>query len=90
LSLSQGPQTIYAEERGSTGYPGLYLWDVKLEKEFRIAGTSFAVFCDVFSVFNTSRETSVYTISSNSGIYYKKIQVIENPRIFRIGARFEF
>jgi len=90
LSLYQGSQTIYAEERGSSGYPGLYIWDVKLEKEFRIAGTSFAVFCDVFSVFNSSKETSIYTISSNSSIDYQKIQAIENPRIFRIGARFEF
>jgi len=90
LSLSQGSQTIYAEERGSSGYPGIYQWDVKLEKEFRIYGTSFAVFCDVFNVFNSNMEDDVYTISSNSSIEYEKIEGIIDPRIFRIGARFEF
>jgi len=90
LSLYQGNETIYAEERGSSGYPGLVMWDVKLEKEFRIVGTSFSVFCDVFSVFNYNKETDVYTISSNSSIDYGKIEAIQDPRIFRIGARFEF
>jgi len=90
LNLYQGPVTIYAEERGSNGYPGLYLWDVKLEKEFRIAGTRFAVFGDVFNVFNFNKETDVYTISSNPSIEYKKIEAIQDPRIFRIGARFEW
>ncbi len=90
LSLYQGTETIYAEERGATGYPGLYIWDVKLEKEFRIGGTSFAVFCDIFSVLNRSTATDVYTISSNPNIEYQKLEGIEDPRIFRIGARFEF
>ncbi|MFP4082180.1 MAG: TonB-dependent receptor domain-containing protein [Candidatus Aminicenantes bacterium] len=90
LDLFQGSETIYAEERGSTGYPGLYLLDVKLEKEFRIGRTRFAVFGDVFSVLNTSTTNDVYTISSNPSIDYQKVEGIEDPRIFRIGARFEF
>lgn len=90
LDLFQGSQTIYAEERGLTGYPELYLWDVKLEKEFRIGGTSFSVWCDVFSVFNSSTTDDVYTISSNSSIEYQEVEGIIDPRIFRVGARFEF
>jgi len=90
LSLYQGNQTIYAVERGSNGYPGLIIWDVKLEKEFRIGRTAFAVFGDVFSVFNGNKETDVYTISSNTSIEYGKIEAIQDPRIFRIGARFEW
>lgn len=90
VSLNQSPETIYAEERGSTGYPDRYIWDVKLEKEFRIGRTAFAVFCDVFNVFNSNTENDVYTISSNPGIEYGKIEGIIDPRIFRIGARFEF
>lgn len=90
LSLSQGPESIYAEERGSIGYPEIYLWDIKLEKEFRISTTSLAFFLDIFSVLNQSTVTDVYPVSSNPGIDFQKVEGIEDPRIFRIGARFEF
>ena len=90
VSLTQASETIYAEERGSTGYPDRYIWDVKLEKEFRIGRTAFAVFCDVFNVFNSNTENDVYTISSNPSIEYGKIEGIIDPRIFRIGGRFTF
>lgn len=90
LTLSQGNETIYAEERGSSEYPGLYLWDLKVEKDFRIGKTTLAFFGDVFSVFNTSKTSNVYTISSNPSIDFEKVEAIQDPRIFRIGARFEF
>jgi len=90
VSLLQGTETNYAEERGSTGYPPLYMWDVKLEKEFRFGRVAFAVFCDVFSVFNMNTKTEVYTISSNPNIPFGDLEAIEDPRMFRIGARIEF
>jgi hypothetical protein len=88
--LNQGSETIYAAERGSTGYPGLYIWDIKLEKEFRFGRTAFAAFVDVFNVLNRNAADEVYTISSNSTIDYQEIEGIQDPRIFRIGGRFEF
>lgn len=90
LSLYQGNETIHAEERGSRGYPALTILDLRLEKEFRIGGTTFAVFGDVYSVFNQNKATEVYTISSNSSIEFEKLEAIQDPRIFQIGARFEF
>jgi len=90
VSLNQSPQTNYAEERGSSGYPPLYIWDVKLEKEFRFGRVAFAVFTDIFSVFNMNATTEVYTVSSNPGIPFGDTEGIQDPRIFRIGARLEF
>ena len=81
LSLYQGNQTIFAESRGSHEYPGLYIWDIKLEKEFRIRSTRFAVFCDVFNVLNQNKEWLVYSISSNPNIDFQEIEGIQDPRI---------
>lgn len=90
LNLSQGTETIYAEERGSRGLPDLAILDLRLEKEFRIGQTSFSVFGDAFNVFNDGKATGVYSISSNPNIEFEKMESIQNPRIFQIGARFEW
>jgi len=90
VSLSQGSATVNAEKRGSYGYPALYILDLKLEKMFKIGKTSFTVFGDVFNVFNSNETTNVYTISSNPAIDFQQVEGIQDPRIFRIGARFEF
>lgn len=90
LNLAQGTETIYAEERGSRGLPDLAILDLRLEKAFRIGQTTFAVFGDCFNVFNDNKATGVYSISSNPNIEFEKMQSIQDPRIFQIGARFEW
>ena len=90
VSLGQGPTTIYAEQRGSRLLPEVSILDLRLEKKFRISRTSLGVFVDLFNVFNDNKATSVYTISSNPGIKFETMQSIMDPRILRIGARFEW
>lgn len=90
VSLGQGPTTIYAEQRGSRRLPEVSILDLRLEKKFRISRTSLGVFVDLFNVFNDNKATSVYTISSNPGIKFETMQSIMDPRILRIGARFEW
>ena len=64
--------------------------DLRLEKEFRFGRIAFAVFGDAYNVFNSNKSTEVYTNSSNPSIEFEKIEAIQDPRIFQIGARFEF
>ncbi len=90
LSLNQGLDTIMAEKRGSQGYPFDFTMDARLEKSFRLNNINLSVFVDCFNVFNNNRVTDYYTTSGNPKTAYMKVEDIQNPRIFRLGARLEF
>jgi outer membrane receptor protein involved in Fe transport len=91
ITLSQGNETIFAEERGSSHYDPLYLVDLRLEKSFQIGDSfSIAVFTDAFNLFNVGTIDDVYTISSNENKQYGLEEGIVNPRIIRIGAKIEW
>ncbi|HRD02453.1 MAG TPA: TonB-dependent receptor [Candidatus Saccharicenans sp.] len=86
--LDQGMVTIYAEPSGSRGLPEVAILDLRIEKWFKISRTSFGIFADFFNVFNDSKATSVYTISSNPSIKFGTMQSIMDPRILQLGCRF--
>ncbi len=91
LPLTQGNTTIMAEKRGTNNLPDLVLLDLRLEKEFRIGPTIFSVFADCFNVFNTAFATGVWTNSSNQTVNkYGDMTSINTPRIFQLGAKFQF
>ncbi len=90
LALKQNV-TIYAEERGSTFLPPLLQLDLRLEKTFRFKPITFGIFADCFNVFNRGVATGMWTNSSNLTTYkYLQMTAINDPRIFQLGARFEF
>jgi hypothetical protein len=87
LKLNQGIVTIYAEEKGSRGLPWQYIWDLRLEKTFRISGLpvlSFTVDC--FNVLNRNTPTSVETLSSSTA-QFEIARSIMDPRSARVGMR---
>ncbi len=86
----QGDVSLYAEKRGSTGLPDLWLLDLHLEKTFRIKRTYFGVFADCFNVFNEMIITGWNMVSNNPNTPYLRQTGINDPRIFRLGARFGF
>ena len=90
VGLNQGTTTIFAEERGSWGYPFLVTLDMRLEKAFKIGNFTLAAFVDCFNVFNNNKTTEVYMTSSNPNIPFEDVETIQDPRIFRLGARIEF
>lgn len=90
VDLNQGDVTIYAEERGSRGLPDLYILDLRLEKMFRINTISFGFFADGFNIFNGNRALEVETLSSNPLRPFGEMASIQDPRIIRLGAKFEF
>ena len=90
IDLTQGDETIYAEQRGSRALPDLSILDLRVEKAFRVSNVVFTIFSDVFNVFNANKAISVYASSSSKTYNFGEMSAIQNPRIFRVGARFEF
>ncbi len=90
LNLNQGGSTNFAETRGSRGYPSLALLDFKLEKVFSIGPVKLSIFGDVFNALNQGKATDVWARSSGGGFDFEEMLEINNPRIFRLGAKIDF
>ncbi len=90
LELNQGDVTIFAEKRGSFGLPAYNVLDLRLEKTVRFRKLALSVFVDGFNVFNANKATEVEKLSSNPSRTFGEMVSIQNPRIFRLGAKFEF
>ncbi len=86
----QGDVSIYPETRGSSGLPDVWQLDLRLEKNFRIKGINLGVFADCFNVSNDMIITSYNMTSNNPNTPYLRQTGINDPRIFRVGAKFEF
>lgn len=97
LDLNQGDEDIYAEKRGSYNRPGLHILDLRLEKNFKIGKFGrLGIFVDVFNVFNINTMTGVHTYSSydtsisGNTVKFGEATSIHDPRVIRIGGKFEF
>ncbi|MDH7513000.1 MAG: hypothetical protein QHH14_08650, partial [Clostridiales bacterium] len=98
LSLAQGTTTIYAEQRGTRKMDPLSLCDMRFEKSFNLpwrTGT-LAFFADIFNLFNVAIPTSIWARSSSTTTVLGKIvqfgdlTAITDPRVFRLGFRYQF
>ena len=99
LNPLQGNVSIYAEKRGTQKLSGLSLLDLRVEKMFKLPGKfgRLALFVDVFNVFNVATMTGVNSVSSrttylinNQNVPYGALTSITDPRVARLGFRFEF
>ncbi len=92
LDLNQGNVTIYAEERGSRGYPAQALFDARLEKDFYLPGrkAKLSLMLDLLNAFNSSTATGLQSLSSSSSYTFGSATSLVDPRILRLGLRFEF
>ena len=89
--LNQVSETIRMEERGARGYPMLWTFDLRAEKAFHLGGTAFLkIFADGFNIFNNNAAISVQTVYGNTLIPFEQALQLQDPRIFRIGAKLEF
>jgi len=90
VTLPQGSYTIYAEKRGSRNLPDFKQLDLRLEKTLRLKVLTLGVFADCFNVFNMGVATAVWNDSSSKATPFGQMTAINDPRIFQLGARFEF
>lgn len=90
ISLNQGANSVYAEERGSRALPAELILDLKVEKAFKVGAINIRAFVDIFNVFNNNKALSVETVSNHPTLIFENMVTIQNPRIFRLGAKVEF
>ncbi|MCU0287087.1 MAG: TonB-dependent receptor [Acidobacteria bacterium] len=90
IPLSQGATTINAEPRGSRSYPADLTLDLKIEKAFKIGNFNLRAFVDIFNVFNNNHALTVEAMSNHPTLIFENMVTIQDPRIFRLGAKIEF
>jgi hypothetical protein len=85
LDLNQGNVSILAETKGSRRLPWQHIWDVRVEKQFKISQFTLGIIFDAFNVLNLNTTTSVQTLSSSDE--FGEVLGIMDPRILRLGVR---
>jgi hypothetical protein len=90
IPVSQGQAIIFGDTMGSYELPAQYILDLRLEKAFRLGGTTMAVFADGFNMFNGNAATTVQTRSDSALLVFGQMTAIQDPRAIRLGFRFEF
>ncbi|MFX0198146.1 MAG: carboxypeptidase regulatory-like domain-containing protein [Candidatus Hodarchaeota archaeon] len=90
IALSQGDTVIFAEQKGSRGLPALVILDLRIEKAFNLNRFRFSIFMDAFNILNGNSATSVVETSSSPTLNFEEMVMIQDPRLIRIGFRFEY
>ena len=87
-ALNAGSTTLLAEPINSNRTRNPTIMDVRAEKGFRFAASRrFAVFFDVYNIFNSNAENS---ISTASGAPYLRPLSIISPRVAKLGAKLDW
>ncbi len=93
-----GPVRLLAvPELDTERLPSVYDLDLRAAKNIRLGGTTFVLSADLFNVFNSSTELSrgrqasspLYNPATHTGSFNRLDEVL-NPRVFRLGMRFQF
>ncbi len=79
---------VYIAPYGTYRLPTFLLVNMRLEKVIKFKGVRYYLTADVFNLFN-SNTALMEGYEVNSKIYEKTLQIL-NPRILRLGLRFEF
>jgi outer membrane receptor protein involved in Fe transport len=88
--LNQGGRTIYAEPKGSRGYPAVHLLDLRVAKPFKMGNVDLVLFADIFNLFNTKTAVQVEENSSRPGNDFLRTLDILEPRQVRLGLNIQF
>ncbi|MCP5107449.1 MAG: TonB-dependent receptor [bacterium] len=89
--LNQDNVVVFAEQRGSQGYPNRLIVDLKFEKAFRFGKFQLKMFADIFNLFNDNTITAFKTVNSSHPFYnYLEESDLVDPRVIRLGAKIEF
>jgi hypothetical protein len=87
--LGTGYAPVLAADVEDRRLPSLWNLDLRLAKTLRLAGNaSLALTADVFNVFNAGTALNRQTGADTP--VFDRLDTILNPRIIRVGARFQF
>jgi hypothetical protein len=91
-NLNQGPIFVMATPRGEPGGFRTQFnmnFDQRIARDFQLRSMRMSVILDTFNVLNLNRSLTEYDITGSLFAQRKPVDV-ENPRVFRIGARLTF
>ena len=95
-----GPIRILSDQTAALDtlrLPNVWDFDLRGAKTVHLGGTSFVLSADLFNVFNANTELSrgrqassaLYVKATGAGSF-NRLDEILNPRVFRLGVRFQF
>ncbi len=88
ITLTRASQTILLSERGVERYPNVTMFDIRLSRAFRFAGSrSFTPTIDFFNIGNA--DTTVAHTVAVGGSYLAPSEIL-SPRIIRVGFSLNF
>ncbi len=88
VTMNYGAQRVLAEPFGSQQQDNIYLFDVRVEKSFKLGGSrSLAGFIDGYNLTNTN---PAQNINWGSGATYLQPTTIVPPRLWRFGVKFDW
>ena len=82
-----GAETIRVEPVTAHRAPSVGIFDIRLDKSFRLAGHRLTGMVDAFNLTNSSVPVTFRTASAVS---FQEVTALLDPRIVRVGVRFEF
>jgi hypothetical protein len=89
-----GTQTVRVEPITANRYPTVSILDLRFDKSFKFgAAGKLTGQLDVFNLMNAGTVTAFRATTAGSGAYptlYREVTGILDPRIIRIGLRYEF
>ena len=88
--LNYGRQRILAEPMDTNRQDNITVFDVRTEKAFDIGPQRGGRLIGFFDVYNITNSNAAENINANSGGSYLRPIEILNPRIMRIGVKFEW
>jgi hypothetical protein len=91
-NLNQGPIFVMATPRGEPGGFRTQFnmnFDQRISRDFQVGSMRLSLILDVFNVLNLNRSLSEYDITGPLFAQRRPVD-IENPRVFRAGARVTF
>ncbi len=87
-TMNYGAQRFLAEPFGAQQQDNIYLFDVRVEKNFRLGGSrSITGFVDGYNLTNSNAASN---INWGSGSTYLQPTTIIPPRLWRFGAKFDW
>src|ERR1051326_6686536 len=80
---------IWVDPQGKNFYPTSKLWNLRAEKKFKIReNQSIDGMFDLFNIPNLDTIAGWTTSSNSPYLYQHQVNTIINPRIFRLGMRY--
>lgn len=85
--LEQGPEAIQAYTPGHSRFTFTFTLDARAEQSFRLGSARMGLFVEAFNLLNTANEVEEDPVTTR---VFRASTVVQPPRAFRFGLRYDF